>query len=448
MNRFLYVPLFFLVGLLACQKSTDAVNPVDTTKPADTTTHTPSPHTGVVYEHGAPVGQPIQKTIGPEGGTLASADGTLSMTIPAGAVSKATTFTMQPVTPTLPGLINGQSFRLLPEGQTFDKPIKLQYKYNVDSLDGTSAQALFMAYQGSDGYWKALLNTELDETTQTLTVSTKHFSDWGAFAEYTLEAKPDYLSPGQSSTLQLYSYSGDLVSSLTSSDLEVHLSRQKTLEDPSNIRNWRVVGKGKLDVAASNVQATYSSPAGSAQGADLVTVDVYNFLPPDQQPRKGATGKAVLMKTIRYGGTYFRVTIDGKPINSKGNYGFTSPSIQTFGTMLDGGQTLSLLIHKPSLAPGVTPYASIETEGRAEVALGEGNRNLTSNHAYCDSDGWISYSEASPWNAFIDEVKVINGVTFVTGTFKAEVYWVEGNCPNLKIDKRMVSAEFKVAMAN
>lgn len=448
MKRFLYVPLLLLVSLLACQKPLDAIKPGGLPDPSDTT-DAPSTHQGVVYDRGTPVGQAVQKVIGPEGGTLTSADGTLNMTIPAGAVAKATTFTMQPVTATLPGMIGGKSFRLLPEGQTFAQPVTLRYRYNADSLDGTSAQVLFMAYQGSDGYWKALLNTKLDEAKQTLTVSTKHFSDWGAFAEFTLEATPDHLSPGQSSKLQLYSYSGDLVASLTSSEREIHLSRQKTLEDPSNIRNWRVVGKGKVDVPASRATATYLAPVGSPQGADQVLVDVYNFLPSDLQPRQGAAGKAVLMKTIRYGGTYFRATIDGIPIDCDVYAGVTTHTGQIIGATLGSGEALSLLIHRPTLQPGVIPYASIETAGRAELSLTEGaSRNLVSSHAYCDGSGYISYSKASPWNVLIDAVEVVDGLTYVTGSFKAEVYWVEGNCPALKIDKRTVSAEFKVIMSN
>ncbi|MVM33846.1 hypothetical protein GO755_27670 [Spirosoma sp. HMF4905] len=451
MKRFLYVPLFFFVGLLACQKATEAVNPVNTNKPSDTTTHTSPTHSGVVYEHGTPVGQPTQKTIGPQGGTMTSADGTLAMTIPAGAVSKATTFTMQPVKPTLPGLIGEQSFRLLPEGQTFAQPITLQYHYDADSLDGTSAQALFMAYQDSDGYWNALPKTALDETAQTLTVSTKHFSDWGAFAEYMLTASPDVIFPAQSSTLDIVGYGDDFSQPLHELDDAVKLAHQKTLEDPANIKNWRYAGSsGTLEVAKARTSATFWPSESVAKGKTVIKVDIYNIIPAEQSPRGSATGKVELLKTIRIEGAYFRATVNGKSSEGKVWHGLVTANQTSIGGLLVSGDYIDLAIGQTDLHPGRIAYAgddatNLASTGNALATLeidGDLTREYVSWYSPCEGEHLIP----SSGYITIDEVKEFYGVTYVRGSFEVTTYWEEGECPDVKLDKKTISGEFRVQL--
>ncbi|MRS60239.1 hypothetical protein [Larkinella terrae] len=444
-----YAITFLVAGLLACQKPTDVVSPVDGTNPSDTTKTRPTAHSGVIYAHGTPVGQLTQKSIGPEGGTLASADGTLTMIVPAGAVAQATTFSVQPVTPTLPGLLGGQSFRLLPEGQTFAQPIKLQYKYQTDSLDGTSAQALFLAYQGNDGYWKALLNTELDETAQTLTVRTRHFSDWGAFAEYTLEATPDVLFAGQTAELTLSGYYLGEVSPLTPDEITVELAQRKTLSDPANIRNWRVIGKGHVDPGASRTTATYTAPANLPQGRELVSVEVYNILPASVPPRKGDTGKVVLLKAIYIEGTYFRLTINGQPYDCTGYLGIRDVMGISFMANLDSGNLLNFSIHSSSLKTGTFPYSKGKPQlgtldGKADVYLTDGGIPFESFYDTCESSGLI----ASAGSVTIGSVEVVNGVSYARGSMTCKAYFITGNCPGRDVRTRTISAEFRVLVSD
>src|SRR5687768_15033479 len=68
---------------------------------------------------GQPVGLPVTKSIDASGGTLSSPDGKLTITVPAGTVSSATTFSIQPITNTLQD--NKPAYRLLPEGITLAK---------------------------------------------------------------------------------------------------------------------------------------------------------------------------------------------------------------------------------------------------------------------------------------------------------------------------------------
>lgn len=442
-----YFLLLLLASLLACQKPTDAVKPIDTTIPSDTTTKGPSGHQGVVYDRGTPVGQPVQKVIGPEGGTLASADGTLKMTIPAGAVSKATTFSMQPVTPTLPGLMGGQSFRLLPEGQPFAQPVTLQYHYEVDSLDGTSAQALFMAYQGSDGYWKALMNTELNETTQTLTVTTKHFSDWGAFAQFSLDATPNVLMPGQSATLSIVGYYGD-VSPLDPAGTEVELAQRKTLANPNNIRNWQLKGLGKLSVEASQTSATYLASTSMGGGSVSVSAEIYNFLPPSQAPRKGATGKVIVMRSIRVDGAYFQVTIGGKLYDCKQFGGtFEDGDIHLTGTY-STGNPIGLTLYHSYLTAATIPYWNgdplVDYNGKAVVSMRDNKQQYDSWYFNCAQVSLV----VSPGRVVLEAIDNVKGDLYARGSFTSTIYYVEGNCvdENQRVTPKTVNGQFRVKL--
>ncbi|GAB3314593.1 hypothetical protein GCM10027299_02900 [Larkinella ripae] len=436
-----FIPLMLLLGLLSCQKPTDTLQPHEPTKP-DAPATTPAP-AGEVYEKGTPIGQAVQKTIGPEGGTLLSADGTLRMTVPAGAVAQATTFTMQPVTPTLPGLIGQQSYRLLPEGQTFAQPVTLRFKYQADRLDGTSAQLLFMAYQGSDGYWKALPDTELDETAQTLTVNTKHFSDWGAFAEFELKTNRDVLAPGESTELTLQGYR-DLTVELTKETTEIALGKVDVLLDTQNIKNWHVIGKGSLTVEKSQTLATYSAVGAGAGSSALVSVDVYNFIPPNRRPRPGASGKAVILKKIRIEGAYFEATIDGKTYNLR-----PGALVDHHGIMLYGGFSNTNSFTVQIRGRSVKPFSTIlygvptgESDGYAVVSLTDGSPWPWFSWApTCEGHEYIK----SPGGIYIESYDLVNGRRFIRGSLTATVYGSPDNCYNVKSKK--VSAKFNLPLA-
>jgi len=61
--------------------------------------------------HGNPNGNTTTKMIGPEGGQIKTADGTIAIQVPAGALTATTEFKITPITRTLPSS-TGQAFRL------------------------------------------------------------------------------------------------------------------------------------------------------------------------------------------------------------------------------------------------------------------------------------------------------------------------------------------------
>lgn len=142
----------------------------------------------VVTEKGTPQGTSTSASIGAAGGTLQSSDERVSVTIPAGALSSNTTISIQPISNNGPlGL--GLGYRLEPEGTTFAQPVTISFKYDDGLLLDSNEDFLWIITQANDGSWNAMLKSEVNKTTKTVTVESTHFSDWalGRFIDLTLE---------------------------------------------------------------------------------------------------------------------------------------------------------------------------------------------------------------------------------------------------------------------
>ena len=141
-------------------------------------TYAPSPK-------GDPTGSATTQLIDATGGSVTSGDGRITLIIPAGALSNATTVSIQPITNTTPNGI-GLGYRLQPEGTTFGMPVSLTFH-----LSATEALAIASSYvttQHANGMWYSQPNQQRDGSAQTVGVSTSHFSDW-SLAE-TVQLKP------------------------------------------------------------------------------------------------------------------------------------------------------------------------------------------------------------------------------------------------------------------
>lgn len=130
-----------------------------------------------VTEVGAPSGSAVKATISAAGGTLRSADNRLRLSIPAGALAADRQITIQPITNHAHGG-KGKAYRLLPDGQTFLKPVKLTFSYTDQDLNGTAASAFGGAFQTREGYWRWLGKPVVNTTAKTVTIATTHFTDF------------------------------------------------------------------------------------------------------------------------------------------------------------------------------------------------------------------------------------------------------------------------------
>jgi hypothetical protein len=124
---------------------------------------------------GDPQGTATTQMIDATGGSVTSADGRITLNIPAGALGTATTVSIQPITNTTPNGI-GMGYRLEPEGTTFAMPVSLAF--HLSTTEALALDSTFIATQHADGMWYSQPNQQRDNSALTVGVSTTHFSDW------------------------------------------------------------------------------------------------------------------------------------------------------------------------------------------------------------------------------------------------------------------------------
>ena len=129
---------------------------------------------------GTDSGVTVSAMIDAAGGTIVSFDRRLEVIIPAGALSVATTITIQPVTNQCPGG-TGAAYNLTPDSQEFLLPVT--FRFHIDSADraGTDMHALGIAYQQVDNIWYSFVSLQLDTAARTLSENSNHFSHRAMF---------------------------------------------------------------------------------------------------------------------------------------------------------------------------------------------------------------------------------------------------------------------------
>ena len=141
--------------------------------------------TAASTEVGTPNGQATSKSIGSDGGSLATPDGRLTLQIPQNALSSPVNITIQPITDQSPGGL-GKAYRLEPNGQTFGTPVEVSFHYDDKDLEGTGPEALDVAYQDAEGFWRVFQSVNRVQANKTLTVATTHFTDYTVVTRFQL----------------------------------------------------------------------------------------------------------------------------------------------------------------------------------------------------------------------------------------------------------------------
>src|SRR5216117_2493279 len=96
-------------------------------------------------EVGTPVGDAVNRTIGPEGGTLDSPDGRVTLVVPRNAVNAPVEFRVQPISNKAANGL-GNAFRLEPKGTVFTTPVDVTIHYSDEDVRGTIPEACSLAY--------------------------------------------------------------------------------------------------------------------------------------------------------------------------------------------------------------------------------------------------------------------------------------------------------------
>lgn len=209
------------------------------------------------------------KIIGPEGGTLSSDDGSLSLKIPSGALRNPVSISIQAIENTLEGS-QAPSFRLLPDDITFTKPITISLSYATIDLEGTDPELFRLAYQDNGGYYYASAVSQADYSSKTVSTQTTHFSNWTIFECYRLTG-PSSVMPGGSAELKLRSYVplGPL-----GKNPDIVLGEYIETDDNDPIFSsalWKLVGEGTINPLEKG--CNYLAPS-SIPNQNPVTVSV------------------------------------------------------------------------------------------------------------------------------------------------------------------------------
>ncbi|HEY5919725.1 MAG TPA: hypothetical protein VIU13_20035, partial [Chryseolinea sp.] len=206
---------------------------------------------------GTPAGDPVAKTIGASGGSIASPDGVMELVIPAGALTVNTDITIQPITNESPGGI-GLAYDLLPDGTTFNKPATLTFRYTDEDINGSLPEFLSIAHQNSDGAWVSdIQNQMLDTDAQKISLDIAHFTPFRMGTDFArITAIPYILKPGESALVDVYeTFVFEQSGEETRTEAEVVPSHLVT--------NWNVTpAVGSLQVVTGPVgYVTYRAPA-------------------------------------------------------------------------------------------------------------------------------------------------------------------------------------------
>ncbi len=328
-KTFLYLSaiiLVFATFLISCKKSSSP----DTQE---------SPGL-IITAVGTPKGEMTTASIGESGGILNSADGRLTVAIPAGALSSSTEISIQPVTNEAP-LGIGSGYRLLPEGITFTKPAELTLHYDDQLLQQSPEDFLWIVTQASNRSWNAMLKSVPDKNAKTVTVTTAHFSDYmmGRFIDFTLKPSSPLVLKGQSIELTVSAFLPDEkeeeLAPLISTTITV--DEANVLKPLSQISPETVVMRFKIKQWTMNgVAAPVSNSNGSLGNSGKSTT----YTAPGQIPSTNPVNISVQLEAInKEGGStvfylnsnitvvgselYILLTIDGKKIEYT-QYGFNT----------------------------------------------------------------------------------------------------------------------------
>ena len=370
----------------------------------------PTPGAGepVVTEPGEPTGAAVSASIGPAGGSLTSADGTVSLQVPAGALDAATTISIQPITNNAPLGVAGGAYRFSPDGQRFKVPVKLTFRYTDEMLGGSSPELFWILTQAADGSWQALLTSSVNASARTVSSEIEHFSDWvvGRFAQMTLIPSQFWLRPGESAELQV---TGFVSTSRNSSGFApVSLQNSQAIGSPIltpdfledgrakyTAGQWRLAGEGQLQ--GNGLTAKYTAPGRMPTSQNPVAVSTELIF-------SGSNTKLMLVSNITIiEDDILSVTVDGvtykaKQFGTDPNMGIAYCGRGQNGVLSFGGNNaqwaFALGIAKPR--GGAVVLSNCKDGDGAEFGLFDGSRaydylriTRTGTTTNCRSDGGV-----------------------------------------------------------
>lgn len=405
--------IFLVLSFTACKKNTPPVEPV--AQP-------------LKKAHGATLGNAVTKLIGPTGGTISSADGNITIEIAAGTVSGDTPFSIQPIEKAL-DQSTGTAFRLGPENITFQKDVKITFKYTDEDLVGSAEDYLYLTYQDKEGYFYRQKETGINKVSKTLFVNTRHFSDWYIERVFSVEAIPKRLSANQEADILLFFCDTWSNGQLTESKPQI---KDET---------WFVNGPGTVNRIGFNeytiLRAKYKAPASIVTPTTVaVGAQIKNMVDKLHPDRAGNSGLVIVQSEIQLvpeefitwefnGVTYTGVSMDAAFI------GFTT---NLLGVATQGNVSLTV---NASKAGTYDLGANVEPD-KFNLSVGQASRPdviYQGNYRLCN-DPTPKYGKGQ---VVIESYGTIGG--FISGSFSATVYNPGDGC---QPQGKLIKGSFKL----
>jgi hypothetical protein len=421
-----------LIGLLACDPKTDE-------QPSPGGSDKEQPASGTPTPMGEPVGTPTTGIIGPAGGRLTTADGTLTLNFPAGALKQPTPITIQPITNTA-YLGAGLAYRFSPDGAQFVRPVTLTWHYQSEAIDGSAPEALGIAFQDKQGTWQASAKVQLDKKAQTVSAELAHFSDWSFYMQFFMRSNQHLdrdeklitLAPGEH--VQLTTYYLERAPTRPDTNLLVPLNLPKVLAE--RVVRWTING-----VTADAAYDDYSNN-GQLRTDNTYAQAVYDAPPrePDTNPISLAVeldlkqhGHLVLVRNVRIESPA-SLRIDGS-VDNNPLIGLTLQGSQLLGTIANqqGRQVLMFTIQQ---FKGNGTY-SINEQHTVLITARVPDR-IPYVDSYIDLSGkWVSGGASIRITDYQGADKPIRGQ--ITGN----LFWLKPSGNSVVIENMPISAKFK-----
>lgn len=220
----------------------------------------PTDGDAAVTPAGAPLGEAIGLRIGSAGGSLRTADGALTLTVPPGAFDREHEILIRRIANQAPGA-KGGAWRIEPEGLQAALPMTLRLQLGDEELGGTALAALTVGTQDAAGRWHAYRVPERNEAARTVSVTTRHFSDWALLAGVQLKPLRAEVVVGQSLDLRVVDCPRLPTSPGSDTTLVKHCS--EVLIASGELDHWAANG---IDGGSAQVGTVVEQPAGGIGG--------------------------------------------------------------------------------------------------------------------------------------------------------------------------------------
>ena len=233
-----------------------------------------------------PASIPSSATIGPQGGSIRSDDGALTLRIPAGALAAPTPMSIATVSNDAPGAL-GPAYDLSPGGLALAKPALLSVRYGLAGVPVNGIDAVSIAVLGDSG-WGALTGGRIDTTSRSLVVPLRNTSPASALgATRTTQAQAGPNSRfGSVAALKVarqnWLPTGGRMDLSAVFQVQPTSTGQQVLivplrEQPATTVTWTQPSSGTLSTSTGST-TTYTAPGSIGKSSSRVDLKVTAFI--------------------------------------------------------------------------------------------------------------------------------------------------------------------------